>query len=122
MLALRAHERSLELTWRVAPDVPDALVGDAERLRQVIINLVGNAIKFTRGRRGRRGRDALDGGRGRSPRAACCASRSGTRGIGIAADKQALIFEAFAQEDGTTSRRFGGTGLGLAISNRHRRR
>jgi signal transduction histidine kinase/CheY-like chemotaxis protein len=117
MLALRAHQRSLELAWRVAPDVPDSLVGDAERLRQVIINLVGNAIKFTEA-----GEVTVDVARedGAEPPSDCCVLRFVVRdtGIGIAADKQALIFEAFAQEDGTTSRRFGGTGLGLAISNR----
>jgi signal transduction histidine kinase/CheY-like chemotaxis protein len=117
MLALRAHQRSLELAWRVAPDVPDALVGDAERLRQVLINLVGNAIKFTEC--GEVTVDVTCEGGG-EPSAEGCAVRFAVRdtGIGIAADKQALIFEAFAQEDGTTSRRFGGTGLGLAISNR----
>jgi signal transduction histidine kinase/CheY-like chemotaxis protein len=117
ILALRAHQQSLELAWRVAPDVPDALVGDAERLRQVVINLVGNAIKFTEA-----GEVAvevvLDDAAGQTPQA--CALRVAVRdtGIGIAPDKQALIFDAFAQEDGTTSRRFGGTGLGLAISSR----
>ncbi len=117
MLALRAHQRSLELAWRVAPDVPDALVGDPERLRQVLINLTGNAIKFTE-----QGEVTVevtcDAGHAATPDA--CVLRFAVRdtGIGIAADKQALIFEAFAQEDGTTSRRFGGTGLGLAISNR----
>jgi signal transduction histidine kinase/CheY-like chemotaxis protein len=117
MLALRAHQRSLELAWRVGPEVPDALVGDAERLRQVLINLVGNAIKFTDD--GEVIVDvACDGTDAGTPDA--CVVRFAVRdtGIGIAADKQALIFEAFAQEDGTTSRRFGGTGLGLAISNR----
>jgi signal transduction histidine kinase/DNA-binding response OmpR family regulator len=117
MLALRAHQRSLELAWRVAPDVPDAIVGDAERLRQVIINLVGNAIKFTEA-----GEVTVEVtlDSTASHDAAWCALHVAVRdtGIGIAPDKQALIFEAFAQEDGTTSRRFGGTGLGLAISNR----
>jgi CheY-like chemotaxis protein len=117
MLALRAHQKSLELAWRVAPEVPDALVGDAERLRQVIINLVGNAIKFTEA-----GEVAVevtcDPAMAPSPDE--CRLRFAVRdtGIGIAPEKQAVIFEAFSQEDGTTSRRFGGTGLGLAISNR----
>ena len=117
ILALRAHQRSLELAWRVAPDVPDTLVGDAERLRQVLINLVGNAIKFTEA-----GEVTVDVTRDETGAAppGTCVLRFAVRdtGIGIAADKQALIFDAFAQEDGTTSRRFGGTGLGLAISNR----
>jgi signal transduction histidine kinase/DNA-binding response OmpR family regulator len=117
ILALRAHQRSLELAWRVAPDVPDTLVGDAERLRQVLINLVGNAIKFTE-----EGEVTVEVtcDEGAAASAGACVLRFAVRdtGIGIAADKQALIFDAFAQEDGTTSRRFGGTGLGLAISNR----
>ncbi len=117
MLAVRAHQRSLELAWRVAPDVPDGLVGDAERLRQVLINLVGNAVKFTEAGEITVDVACVDGG---TPAPDGCVLRFAVRdtGIGIAADKQALIFEAFAQEDGTTSRRFGGTGLGLAISNR----
>jgi signal transduction histidine kinase/CheY-like chemotaxis protein len=117
ILALRAHQRSLELAWRVAPDVPDAIVGDAERLRQVIINLVGNAIKFTEA-----GEVTVEVARddASGPAPDSCVLRFAVRdtGIGIAPDKQALIFDAFAQEDGTTSRRFGGTGLGLAISSR----
>jgi signal transduction histidine kinase/CheY-like chemotaxis protein len=117
MLAVRAHQRSLELAWRVAPDVPDGLVGDADRLRQVLINLVGNAIKFTEAGEVTVEVACVDGG---TPAPDGCMLRFAVRdtGIGIAADKQALVFEAFAQEDGTTSRRFGGTGLGLAISNR----
>jgi signal transduction histidine kinase len=89
MLALRAHQRSLELAWRVAPDVPDAIVGDAERLRQVIINLVGNAIKFTEA-----GEVAVDVTRDDGVAAApdACVLRFAVRdtGIGIAADKQGL--------------------------------
>jgi signal transduction histidine kinase/CheY-like chemotaxis protein len=117
ILALRAHQKSLELAWRVAPDVPEAIVGDAERLRQVLINLVGNAIKFTDA-----GEVTVDVTRDGGAEAATdsCVLRFAVRdtGIGIAPDKQGLIFDAFAQEDGTTSRRFGGTGLGLAISSR----
>jgi signal transduction histidine kinase/DNA-binding response OmpR family regulator len=117
LLAIPAHQKSLELVWRVAPDVPAVVVGDAERLRQVIINLAGNAIKFTEA-----GEVAVEVAREQAAGDAAdsCALRFVVRdtGVGIAFEKQALIFEAFAQEDGTTSRRFGGTGLGLAISNR----
>jgi signal transduction histidine kinase/CheY-like chemotaxis protein len=117
MLALRAHQRSLELAWRVAPDVPDGVVGDGERLRQVIINLVGNAIKFTEAGEVTVDVTCVDDA-ANAPDSRLLRFAVRDTGIGIAADKQALIFEAFAQEDGTTSRRFGGTGLGLAISNR----
>ena len=113
-LAIRAHRKGLELTADVSPEVPDALIGDAGRLRQVIVNLVGNAMKFTA-----EGEVALD---------VALESRSGDdvvlhvavrdTGIGIAPEKQKLIFEAFAQADSSTTRQFGGTGLGLAISER----
>jgi signal transduction histidine kinase/CheY-like chemotaxis protein len=116
MLALRAHQRSLELAWRVAPDVSETLVGDPERLRQVLINLVGNAIKFTEA--GEVTVEVTGEAGATDPKDYRIRFAVRDTGIGIAADKQALIFEAFAQEDGTTSRRFGGTGLGLAISNR----
>jgi PAS domain S-box-containing protein len=111
-LAVRAHKKGLELAFQVDRDVPDALVGDPDRLRQVIVNLAGNAIKFTD-----RGEVVVQ-----------VKTESQTRdevylhvsvrdtGIGIAADKQALIFDPFVQADGSTTRRYGGTGLGLAIS------
>ena len=93
-------------------DVPDGVVGDPQRLRQMLLNLVGNAVKFTRARRRsslRRVSPAL-----RTTRDAA-ALRGRDTGIGIPADKQRLIFEAFSQADGSTTRRFGGTGLGLTI-------
>jgi signal transduction histidine kinase/CheY-like chemotaxis protein len=114
MLSFRAHENGLELSWRVAPDVPDAIVVDSLRLRQVLLNLVGNAVKFTAS-----GEVAVNVTVAEAPAAGAnervLAFAVSDTGIGIPADKQALIFEAFAQEDGSTSRKYGGTGLGLAI-------
>jgi signal transduction histidine kinase/CheY-like chemotaxis protein len=113
-LALRAHQKGLELVCRVDPDVPDALVGDPGRLGQVVLNLVGNAIKFTE--RGevvlRVGLEARDGDR------VCLHLAVTDTGIGIPAAKQEHIFEAFAQADASTTRHHGGTGLGLTISAR----
>jgi len=113
-LAVRAHEKGLELLWRVAPQVPDGLVGDAGRLRQVLINLVGNAIKFTD-----QGEVVVEVD-ARQLTAGEADLRFDVRdtGIGIAADKQRAIFDAFVQADGTTTRKHGGTGLGLTISSR----
>ncbi|MGO9527635.1 MAG: response regulator [Verrucomicrobiia bacterium] len=111
-LAIRAHQKGLELAAHVLPEVPDELVGDPVRLRQVIVNLIGNAIKFTE-----RGevvvQVALDGQEGDE---LCLHFAVSDTGIGIPADKQGVIFEAFAQADGSTTRKYGGTGLGLAIS------
>jgi signal transduction histidine kinase/DNA-binding response OmpR family regulator len=110
-LALRAHEKRLELMIDVSHDIPDALLGDPNRLRQVVTNLVGNAIKFTeRGEvvvRVRRQQDA-------EANVGLHFSVVDT-GIGIAPEKQAEVFQAFTQADGSTTRRFGGTGLGLTI-------
>ena len=111
-LALRAQSKSLELACHVAPEVPDALVGDPSRLRQVLMNLVGNAVKFTE-----RGEVVV-----RVTRAATwdggveIAFAVEDTGIGIPADKQGRIFEAFTQGGRSTTRRYGGTGLGLTIS------
>ncbi|HEX4607947.1 MAG TPA: response regulator [Urbifossiella sp.] len=111
-LALRAHKKGLELGCDVPADVPDVLVGDAGRLRQVIINLVGNALKFTsagevfvRVRVGRR-----------EARVAELQFTVVDTGIGIPADRLQAIFEPFTQAEGGTTRKYGGTGLGLAIS------
>jgi len=110
-LALRAHQKDLELVCHVAPDCPDAIIGDPSRLRQIILNLVGNAIKFTdRGEIGVAVRVAAV----TETEVALHFEVSDT-GIGIPADKQHLIFEAFTQADGSTCRKYGGTGLGLAI-------
>jgi signal transduction histidine kinase/CheY-like chemotaxis protein len=117
-LALAAHRKGIELAWRVEPDVPASILGDAERLRQVLVNLVGNAVKFTEiGEVVVRVRVVdveVPGG----DRRRCLDVSVTDSGIGIAPEKQALIFDAFTQADGSTSRRYGGTGLGLSISAR----
>jgi len=111
-VALRAHQKALELNCIISPEVPDALIGDPGRLRQILLNLLGNSVKFTeRGEitltvQKESGDDAIVG---------LHFSVQDT-GIGISAEKQARIFDAFTQADGSTTRRFGGTGLGLTIS------
>jgi len=118
-LALRAHQAGLELACHVAPDVPDALRGDPLRLRQVIVNLVGNAIKFTEQGEVIVQVEMAEGNLAQStdpdrPLTLHFAVRD--TGIGIPPEKQQVIFEAFAQADTSTTRRHGGTGLGLTIS------
>jgi signal transduction histidine kinase/DNA-binding response OmpR family regulator len=113
-LAVRAHEKGLELACHIEPDVPAAVAGDRVRLRQVLVNLVGNAIKFTD--RGEVIVDARRESEGDGEVVVRFAVQD--TGIGIPADKQPIIFEQFEQADATTTRRFGGTGLGLAISSR----
>jgi two-component system sensor histidine kinase/response regulator len=112
-LALRADEKGLELTCDVTPDAPDLLVGDAARLRQILLNLLGNAVKFTE-----RGDVALRVDAESVQEHAVFQLGFSVRdtGIGIPKDKQDYIFEVFAQVDGSATRRYGGTGLGLAIS------
>jgi PAS domain S-box-containing protein len=111
-LGLRAHQKRLELACHVSPDVPELLVGDPNRLRQVVVNLVGNAIKFTHDGEVvvHAEKEQESGGQIR-----LLLSVRDT-GIGISPEKQAVIFDAFAQADSSTTREFGGTGLGLAIS------
>jgi signal transduction histidine kinase/CheY-like chemotaxis protein len=113
-LALRAHKKGLELACHIDPEVPDALVGDQGRLRQVLVNLVGNAIKFTAS-----GEVVVEVCRkpAEEGEVAVRFAVSDT-GIGIAPEKHHHIFDAFAQADGSTTRLYGGTGLGLAISSR----
>jgi PAS domain S-box-containing protein len=112
MMAIRAHEKGLELALRIAPEVPGMLVGDPARLRQVLINLVGNAIKFTRAGEVtvRVDRDPADPSLLRFGVA--------DTGMGIPDETRELIFAPYAQVDTSTTRKFGGTGLGLAISRR----
>jgi PAS domain S-box-containing protein len=111
-LALRAHQKGLELTYRVQPKVPNALVGDPGRLRQILVNLVGNAIKFTE--------------QGTITVHAETAAQTdddislhvtvSDTGVGIPEAKQRVIFDPFTQADSSTTRKYGGTGLGLAIT------
>jgi signal transduction histidine kinase/AmiR/NasT family two-component response regulator len=113
-LAVRAREKGLALVCDIAGDLPASVIGDPGRLRQILLNLVGNAIKFTE-----RGeitvRLAVDAVEGQQVTIRFSVSDTG---IGIATDKQTHIFDAFAQEDGSTTRKYGGTGLGLTISSR----
>ena len=111
-LAVRAQEKGLELVLDMATDVPDALIGDAGRLRQILVNLVGNAIKFT-----------ADGEivvrvfyRSRARGTAELEFQVQDTGIGIPPERRPAVFDAFAQADTSTTRVYGGTGLGLAIS------
>jgi PAS domain S-box-containing protein len=146
-LAARAHKKGIELIHRVQPDVPDALLGDSGRLRQVLLNLVGNAIKFTDAGEvevrvevsvevaadlapltptplpgGQRGVSLVPfspgGERGRGEGEVGLRFAVRDTGIGIPKDQQERIFRAFEQEDTSTTRRYGGTGLGLTIAAR----
>lgn len=113
-LSLRAHRKGLELIVDVQPEVPDALVGDGGRLRQILLNLVGNAVKFTP-----RGEVILRvelAASGVDPFLLRFAVRD--TGVGIPSHKQEIIFRAFEQEDTSTTRKYGGTGLGLTIAAR----
>jgi signal transduction histidine kinase len=113
-LALKAHQKGLELLCDIRPEVPDPLVGDPGRLRQVLVNLIGNAVKFTE-----HGevlvRVAIE--EERDDEITLRFSVSDT-GIGIDSGKRGTIFEAFTQADNSTTRRYGGTGLGLTITRR----
>ncbi|EPS94054.1 hypothetical protein FOMPIDRAFT_50286 [Fomitopsis schrenkii] len=118
-LVVRASQNQLDLTYDVDPEIPDQLIGDSLRLRQVITNLVGNAIKFTPSRAAAKGHVAL------SCRLLALDDQTVTlefcvsdTGIGIAKDKLTMIFDTFCQADGSTTREYGGTGLGLSISKR----
>jgi PAS domain S-box-containing protein len=111
-LAFRAGQKGLELTCQVAPDVPTHCFGDVTRLRQILVNLVGNAIKFTES-----GEIAvLVEQESHSETDVSLHFQVRDTGIGVSPEKQQLIFEAFAQADGSTTRKYGGTGLGLAIT------
>jgi PAS domain S-box-containing protein len=113
-LALRAQEREIELASHFPPDVPDTLIGDPDRLRRIVVNLVGNAVKFTE-----HGEVVLRANLESQENDDILLHFSVTdTGIGIPPEKQLRIFEAFAQADSSTTRKYGGTGLGLAISAR----
>ncbi len=111
-LAVRAHRKGVELACRIGPEVPDRLLGDLTRLRQIVVNLVGNAIKFTE-----RGEIVVE---------VTCPQRTTAAvmlqvtvrdtGIGISKENLAQLFQPYAQADASIARRFGGTGLGLSIS------
>jgi len=113
-LAVRAQQKGLELTWAVDPGIPETLMGDGMRLRQILINLAGNAVKFTK-----EGVVSV-----RAERTKSAPGKHSIRfvvedtGIGIPSEKHKKIFEAFSQADASTTREFGGTGLGLSISTR----
>ncbi len=113
-LALEAHRKGLELAYEIQPDTPDPLLGDPVRLGQIVLNLVGNAIKFTeRGEVVMRVQpQSIDGGE-----VNCYFTVSDT-GIGIDEEKQSAIFAPFLQGDTSTTRIYGGTGLGLSVSER----
>jgi signal transduction histidine kinase/CheY-like chemotaxis protein/ligand-binding sensor domain-containing protein len=111
-MAVPAHKKGLELTYRIAPDVPPEVISDPLRLRQVLLNLTGNAVKFTQ-----KGEVAVT----------VCREQSGEgspllhfavrdTGVGIPSEKQAKLFQPFEQADSSITRQYGGTGLGLAIS------
>ena len=113
-LAFRGDEKGLELLCEVAPEVPEMARGDSNRLRQIIVNLVGNAIKFTDAGEValKVGVDAVEGGD------RILHFVVSDTGVGIPPEKQKLIFEPFSQADSSTTRKYGGTGLGLTISAR----
>jgi signal transduction histidine kinase/CheY-like chemotaxis protein len=111
LLAVRAAEKRIELAVDIRPDVPEILIGDPGRLRQILMNLVGNALKFTE-----RGGVTVQVSRQETTGFQTLHFMIADTGIGVPADKQAKIFTPFEQADGSTTRRYGGTGLGLAIS------
>jgi PAS domain S-box-containing protein len=112
--AVRAHQKGLELVCQMEPEVPELIVGDPTRLRQVVVNLLGNAVKFTE-----QGEVVLQVGiESWGKDFVGLHFVVADTGIGIPARKQRLVFEAFTQVDGSTTRKFGGTGLGLTISSR----
>jgi len=111
LLGPRLAEKQLELTWRVAADAAAGHLGDANRVRQVLLNLVGNAVKFTD-----HGRVSIDVGLDRRDGRDWLSLAVADTGIGIAAEVQAKLFSRFTQADSSMARRYGGSGLGLAIS------
>jgi len=129
ILALRAHEKGLELICHVASIVPESLIGDPIRLRQILVNLIGNSIKFTRQgevvveakiSESTNRQDQTDRRSSASGSLETCILHFSIRdtGIGIPENKQRAIFDAFTQADGSTTRTYGGTGLGLTITSK----
>ena len=127
-LAMRARQKNLELRFRIPGSLPDTVVGDVTRLRQILVNLIGNAIKFTsQGEVVVEVEPETSAPTGNAPAASNFTSAPDhcwlhlsvrDTGIGIAPDKQQMIFHPFEQADGSTTRRYGGSGLGLAISSK----
>jgi len=112
VLIIRAEEKGLTVSYRIDPSVPDCVLGDQGRLRQILTNLIGNAIKFCH-----KGRiDVEITTDSRSEDNVCLHTRVSDTGIGITAEASQRIFNQFEQADSSTTRKFGGTGLGLAIS------
>jgi PAS domain S-box-containing protein len=114
VMRFRAQQKGIELRWRVDANVPERVLGDATRLRQVLVNLVGNAIKFTE-----QGEVVVQvETQEQSSDRVLLHFQVTDSGIGIPKEKQSMIFEAFTQADSSTTRKYGGTGLGLAITTR----
>ena len=119
MFSVKAHEKGLELAYRIQPEIPGVLIGDPARLRQILVNLIGNAVKFTH-----RGEIALHIERAKTDRETSLDNlvdlQFSVRDTGIGIDKNSLdhVFETFQQADSSTTREYGGTGLGLTISKR----
>jgi signal transduction histidine kinase len=117
-LLLQAHDKGIQLHARVQPGVPSWLIGDALRLRQVLINLVGNALKFTEHGEVRVEIEMADAHEGDGPDRQRLRIAVTDTGIGMTRDQIGQIFDPFTQADGSITRRYGGTGLGLTIVQR----
>lgn len=115
---IKAQDKGLELLFDVGPDVPTALVGDSLRLGQVLINLVGNAIKFTERGEVTVGVHTVDFDAGKNPAEICLRFSITDTGVGLTEEQRNKLFSAFSQADASTTRKYGGTGLGLSISKR----
>ena len=120
LLSTQINNKQIEIKYTIAPHLPDILIGDRDRLRQILLNLIGNAIKFTE-----RGSIEITVDGGFNPRSNITSDSNyelkfaiADTGIGIAADQISKLFQAFTQADASINRKFGGTGLGLSISKR----
>ncbi|MBC8167920.1 MAG: response regulator [Bryobacteraceae bacterium] len=112
LMAIKAHQKGLELAWRIAPDVPEWAVGDPSRLRQILTNLLGNALKFTHSGEIVTSVELADP----SADSPLVTFSVHDTGIGIPPEQMEIIFKPFVQADGSITRKYGGTGLGLSIS------